>query len=92
MRKEEITEVTENKENFATEVFVEFKKQSRVATICLTILLVLFILLHYKNEYEWRKLLNSCDFVTQDGGGFNNINSGHQGDLNNEPESKNKKE
>lgn len=86
MRKEELSEVAENQENFATEVFKEFKKQSKLTTICLAILLALFILLHYKDEYEWRKLLNSCDFVTQDGGGFNNINSGQQGDLNNEPE------
>lgn len=92
MRKETLTEATENQENFATEIFREFKKQHRFTIICLTALLALFILLHYKDEYEWRKLLNSCNFATQDGGGFNNINSGHQGDLLNEPESKNKKE
>ena len=86
MRKEELTEATENQENFATEIFREFKKQYRFTIICLTALLVLFILLHYKDEYEWRKLLNSCNFATQDGGGFNNINSGQQGDLNNESE------
>lgn len=37
----------------------------------------------YRNDKEWRELFDSYDFISQDGSGFNNINNGEQGDLNN---------
>jgi len=37
------------------------------------------------NIYAWQ----SYEYVSQDGEGINNINSGSQGDLSNEPESEN---
>lgn len=42
--------------------------------------------MNYKNDKEWRNLFNSYDFITQDGEGVNNVNSGWQGDLNNNPD------
>lgn len=57
----------------------------------------------YQNDSEWRKTvqeintkwvdyLSQYDFISQDGEGINNINTGEQGDLNNGPESKNPEE
>lgn len=43
----------------------------------------------YKNDKEWRELFSSYDYITQDGGGYNNVNSGQQGDLNNGATSEN---
>lgn len=53
----------------------------------------------YKNDSEWRTTIeqnnqrwidyiSEYDFITQDGEGINNINSGEQGDLNNESKGK----
>ena len=36
-----------------------------------------------QNDREWRELFSSYDYVSQDGEGINNINTGEQGDLNN---------
>lgn len=47
---------------------------------------------NYQNDCEWRKLFSDYDFVTQDGGGINNVNGGEQGDLNNGTTSENKEE
>ena len=38
---------------------------------------------NHQNDKEWRELFGSYEFVTQDGGGYNNVNSGQQGDVNN---------
>lgn len=57
----------------------------------------------YENDSQWRQTvektnqrwidyLSDYDFITQDGEGINNINSGTQGDLINEPESPDQKE
>ncbi len=70
-------------ENFATEIFHEFKIHSRIAIICLSALLAIGALLYYKNDVDWRELFNSYDYVTQDGGGYNNVNTGTQGDVSN---------
>lgn len=57
----------------------------------------------YQNDSEWRKTvqeindgwidyLNQYDFISQDGEGINNINTGEQGDLNNGSKSKDSEE
>lgn len=38
---------------------------------------------NYQNDKEWRSLFDSYDFISQDGEGFNNVNSGTQGNLDN---------
>lgn len=38
-------------------------------------------LINYNNDKDWRELFSSYDFVSQDGEGINNINTGEQGDL-----------
>lgn len=40
-------------------------------------------LINYSNDKDWRELFSSYDFVSQDGEGINNINTGTQGTLNN---------
>ena len=42
--------------------------------------------MNYRNDKEWRDLFNSYDFISQDGEGINNINSGEQGNLDNNPD------
>lgn len=39
--------------------------------------------INQKNERDWKKLFSDYDFISQDGGGINNVNGGEQGDLNN---------
>lgn len=57
----------------------------------------------YKNDSQWREViernnqrwidyLSDYDFITQDGEGINSINTGEQGDLNNDPKGKIEKE
>lgn len=78
---------SEETENFATEVFRAFQAHSRFVTAGLVIALaassIIWAVLYYKNDKEWRNLFNSYDFISQDSEGMNNINSGVQGDLNN---------
>lgn len=38
---------------------------------------------NYQNDCDWRALFADYDFISQDGGGINNVNGGEQGDLNN---------
>lgn len=45
-----------------------------------------------QNNQRWVDYLAEYDFITQDGEGINNINTGEQGDLNNDAEGKIKKE
>ena len=68
-------------QNFATEVFREFKIHTRFAICAMAAVLALGAILYYKNDADWRELFNSYDFISQDGEGINNINSGEQGDL-----------
>lgn len=44
------------------------------------------------NNQNWIDYLSEYDFVSQDGEGINNINTGKQGDLLNGPESENPEE
>lgn len=43
-----------------------------------------------QNDREWRELFASYDYVTQDGGGYNNVNTGTQGDVTNGSKSEDK--
>lgn len=45
-----------------------------------------------RNNQRWIDYLSEYDFITQDGEGINNINSGRQGDINNDPKSEIEKE
>ena len=81
---------TREQENFTTEIFHEFKVHSRIAIIGMVILLAIGVCLYYKNDVDWRELFNSYDYVTQDGSGYNNVNTGEQGDVNNGTESEDK--
>ena len=90
-----VTEAREQ-DNFTTELLYEFKGQqkgrtiiSAISIIGLVIIILAGLCAHSKSEREWKDLFNSYDFVSQDGEGINNINSGEQGDLNNGSESKN---
>lgn len=47
--------------------------------------------INYKNNKDWQELFNSYDFISQDGEGINNINTGEQGDLNNGTTGENQK-
>lgn len=85
-------------ENFATEIFRTFKAHSRMVIIGLLILLAAsstawaiayykndkaWSTAYYQNDKEWRELFSSYDYISQDGEGFNNVNSGTQGNLDN---------
>lgn len=65
-----------------------------VALVVVTITLAVnnhkLSVINYQNDKEWRELFASYDYYTQDGGGYNNINTGTQGDVNNGSESENK--
>lgn len=67
----------------------EKAKNIAIVTLGAAIVIVTIWLTHInlQNDREWRELFDSYDFISQDGGGFNNINSGEQGDLNNGTES-----
>lgn len=52
-------------------------------TVALIAVTVTLSVINYRNDCDWRTLFNSYEFITQDGGGYNNVNSGQQGDLNN---------
>ncbi len=86
--KENLTQEPQNQQpNFATEVFRAFHKHSRFTIIALIILLTVssaaWAFAYAWNDHEWRELFDSYDFISQDGEGFNNVNSGTQGNLDN---------
>ena len=90
--------VTETKElttdNYAMEILKQQSDKSKaeirgrnVGIVALTVALIAVTIslsiINYKNDVDWRTLFNSYEFITQDGGGYNNVNSGQQGELNN---------
>lgn len=86
MDNEKNTELKPDK--LATEMITEAWKISKAkdyAIKCLVGALVVvalgMALINYSNDRDWRELFSSYDFVSQDGEGINNINSGEQGDL-----------
>lgn len=77
-------------EKLATEMIAEAWKISKAkdcAIKCLVGALVVvalgMALINYSNDKDWRALFSSYDFVSQDGEGINNINTGEQGAVNN---------
>ncbi len=86
-----VTEVREQ-ENFATEIFHEFKIHSRIAIVGLMILLTIGIFVFFANDERWRELFSSYDYVSQDGEGQNYYNNDVGGDVNNGAENKNAEE
>lgn len=67
----------------------EKAKNIAIVTLGTAIVIITIWLTHInlQNDREWRELFDSYDFISQDGEGFNNINNGEQGDLNNGTES-----
>lgn len=81
---------------YATEIIAGQEKVSRAKNFaigCMAAALVAvslgMALINYNNDKDWRELFSSYDFVSQDGEGINNINSGEQGDLLNGAKSQN---
>lgn len=70
---------------FATEVIEQSKKNAKRWFIAWVITLAALIA---TNTY-WIYVFNSYEYVDQYGDGVNNVNTGSQGDLTNEPESTN---
>lgn len=85
---EKIKKADNTEQNFATEVFREFKIHTRFAICAMAAVLALGVILYYKNDVDWRALFESYDFISQDGNGINSANYGEQGDLNNGSENK----
>lgn len=78
--------------SFAWTLIEQSKAQTRHAKVLTYIIAGLLVLSVCGNIgqaiysiYAWQ----SYEYVSQDGEGINNINSGSQGDLSNEPESEN---
>lgn len=80
-------------EHLALEILKQEQEKSKaknVGIISLTVAVVVIAigmaLINYQNDKEWRELFNSYDYISQDGEGFNNVNSGTQGNLDNSEE------
>lgn len=81
-------------EHLAMEVLKQEQRKSKaknVGVISLAVAIIAIAIgmafINYKNDCDWRKLFSDYDFISQDGEGINNINSGEQGDLLNGTES-----
>lgn len=61
-------------------------------TVAVIVISIGMALINYRNDCDWRELFGSYDYVSQDGDGYNNYNTGMQGDVNNGSESEKKKE
>lgn len=77
-------------EHLALEILKQEQSKSKaknVGIISLTVAVVIIAIgmaiINYQNDKEWRELFDSYDFISQDGEGFNNVNSGTQGNLDN---------
>lgn len=86
--KNEVKELTT--EHLAMEVLKQEREKSKaknIGVVSLTIAVIVITIgmavINYRNDCDWRALFSSYDYVTQDGGGYNNINTGTQGDVNN---------
>ncbi len=80
-------------EHLALEILKQEQSKSKaknVGIISLTVAVVIIAIgmaiINYQNDKEWRELFNSYDYISQDGEGFNNVNSGTQGNLDNSEE------
>lgn len=94
-----INEETENitqpitTEHLALEILKQEQSKSKAKnvgiiglTVAVVIIAIGMALINYQNDKEWRELFDSYDFISQDGEGFNNVNSGTQGNLDNSSE------
>lgn len=96
--KENVTEVTRpTTEHIAMEILKHEQDKSKaknVGVISLTVAVIVIAIgmavINYRNDCDWRQLFSSYDYVTQDGSGYNNFNTGEQGDVNNGAESEDK--
>lgn len=77
-------------EHLAMEILKQEREKSRaknVGVVSLTVAVIVIAIgmavINYRNDCDWRELFSSYDYVTQDGSGYNNINTGTQGDVNN---------
>lgn len=94
---ENVTEVTKpTTEHIAMEILKHEQDKSKaknVGVISLSIAVIVIAIgmavINYRNDCDWRELFGSYDYVSQDGDGINNVNSGSQGDLNNGSTSEN---
>lgn len=80
-------------QNLATDVLKEVQRTSRqwiiFAAVAFTVIgaaLIYQMTLNQQNNKRWIELFSSYDYVSQDGEGLNNINTGSQGDLSNIPD------
>lgn len=77
----------DTQQNFATEIFQVFQRQSRVTITGLLLVIAVLVAVNAAafvwNDHKWRELFSSYDYISQNGEGINNINSGLQGDLDN---------
>ncbi len=82
------TLMSENKqyrEGWAMEMAAQAKQNAKRWFIAWAITLAAMI----ATNVAWIYVFQSYEYVSQDGTGFNNINTGKQGDLNNGPEGQN---
>lgn len=77
-------------EHLAMEILKQEKEKSKAKnagiiglTVAVVIIAIGMAFINYQNDKEWRELFDSYDFISQDGEGFNNVNSGTQGNLDN---------
>lgn len=92
--KNEVKEMTT--EHLAMEVLKQEREKSKaknIGVVSLTIAVIIIAIgmavINYRNDCDWRKLFSEYDYISQDGGGINSINSGEQGDLLNGAEGEN---
>lgn len=92
--KNDVKELTT--EHLAMEVLKQEREKSKaknVGVVSLTIAVIVIAIgmavINYRNDCDWRALFSEYEYITQDGGGYNNVNSGQQGDVNNGAESEN---
>ncbi len=90
------TKIQEQEPNISSSVIYHIEKVSKrwiifasIAFAAMVALLAYQMGLKQQSDREWKELFNSYDYITQDGGDINNINSGEQGDLMNGSEGKN---
>lgn len=88
MNENKETKVQEQETNTASSVIYHIEKTSKrwvifasVAFVAIAVLLAYQMGLKQESDKEWKELFNSYEYISQDGEGINNINSGEQGDL-----------
>lgn len=85
MEEKKETKWSQIEEYFATQVIEQAKRATKRWFIAW---LITMIALVATNVY-WIEMMNSYEYVYQDSEGINNINTGSQGDLSNEPTDEN---